>query len=46
MNLDRTKHWEAVYETKNPDQVSWTQKIPKTSLEFIQSFGLEKTASQ
>ena len=44
MNLDRTKHWEAVYETKNPDQVSWTQKIPKTSLEFIQSFGLEKTA--
>jgi len=44
MNLDRTKHWEAVYETKNPDQVSWTQKTPKTSLEFIQSFGLEKTA--
>ncbi|WP_347925788.1 class I SAM-dependent methyltransferase [Pontimicrobium sp. SW4] len=44
MKLDRTKHWETVYETKNPNQVSWTQEIPKTSLEFIHSFGLEKTA--
>ncbi|SDS41348.1 Methyltransferase domain-containing protein [Formosa sp. Hel1_31_208] len=41
---DRKKHWETVYETKNPDQVSWTQDIPKTSLEFIHSFGLDKTA--
>jgi len=44
MKLDKTKHWEAVYETKNPNQVSWTQEIPKTSLEFIHSFRLEKTA--
>ncbi len=44
MELDRKKHWETVYETKNPDQVSWTQEIPKTSLEFINSFGLNKTA--
>jgi SAM-dependent methyltransferase len=38
------RHWETVYETKNPDQVSWTQDVPKTSLEFIHSFGLTKTA--
>jgi len=44
MKLDRKKHWETVYETKNPDQVSWTQETPKTSLEFIHSFGLIKTA--
>jgi len=44
MKLDRKKHWETVYETKNPDQVSWTQEMPKTSLEFIHSFGLNKTA--
>lgn len=44
MNLNRKKHWETVYETKNPEQVSWTQEIPKTSLEFIHSFGLKKTA--
>ena len=44
MKLDRKKHWETVYETKNPDQVSWTQEIPKTSLEFIRSFKLNKKA--
>ncbi|OUR94265.1 SAM-dependent methyltransferase [Flavobacteriales bacterium 34_180_T64] len=44
MNSERKNHWETVYETKNPDQVSWTQDIPKTSLDFINSFGLKKTA--
>ncbi len=44
MTLDRKKHWETVYDTKNPDQVSWTQETPKTSLEFIRSFGLQKSA--
>ncbi|GAA3584935.1 class I SAM-dependent methyltransferase [Snuella lapsa] len=44
MNLNRKKHWETVYKTKNPEQVSWTQETPKTSLEFIHSFGLDKTA--
>ena len=44
MNLDRKKHWETVYETKSPDQVSWTQDVPVTSLAFIRSFGLDKTA--
>jgi len=44
-SMDRTrKHWETVYETKNPEQVSWTQTIPKTSLDFIHSFGLPKWA--
>ena len=32
MKLDRKKHWESVYETKNPDQVSWTQETPKIHL--------------
>ncbi|MBP2616900.1 class I SAM-dependent methyltransferase [Chryseobacterium jejuense] len=41
---DNKKHWENVYETKNPDQVSWTQKKPQTSLDFINSFGLGKEA--
>ncbi len=44
MGSDKKNHWETVYETKNPDQVSWTQEVPKTSLEFIHSFGLKKTA--
>jgi cyclopropane fatty-acyl-phospholipid synthase-like methyltransferase len=37
-------HWDTVYQTKNPDQVSWTQEFPKTSLDFIHGFGLPKTA--
>ncbi len=44
--MDKTaqNHWDTVYKTKNPDQVSWTQDVPKTSLDFIHSFGLTKTA--
>lgn len=37
-------HWEEVYKNKNPDQVSWTQQKPQTSLDFIDSFGLGKDA--
>jgi len=44
MTLSRKKHWEIVYKTKNPDQVSWTQETPRTSLDFINSFKLKKTA--
>ncbi|MBW8361324.1 MAG: class I SAM-dependent methyltransferase [Kaistella sp.] len=44
MNTERKAHWETVYETKNPQDVSWTQEIPHTSLEFIRSFGLKSSA--
>ncbi|MFN1216819.1 class I SAM-dependent methyltransferase [Chryseobacterium kwangjuense] len=42
-DLNKT-HWETVYETKNPDEVSWTQEKPETSLELIHSCGLGKEA--
>lgn len=42
--MDRKNHWETVYETKNPDEVSWTQKVPQISLDFIRSFGLDKAS--
>ena len=44
MENSKKKHWETVYETKNPDQVSWTQETPRTSLNFIHSFNLSKSA--
>jgi SAM-dependent methyltransferase len=44
MSFTNKNHWENVYETKNPDQVSWTQERPITSLDFIHSFALEKDA--
>lgn len=43
--MERKEHWEKVFETKTPDQVSWTQSIPQTSLDFIHSFGDDKSAS-
>jgi len=44
MNDSSRKHWENVYETKNPDEVSWTQEKPEVSLDLIRSFGLGKEA--
>jgi cyclopropane fatty-acyl-phospholipid synthase-like methyltransferase len=41
----RKEHWEKVYSTKQPHEVSWTQELPKTSLEFVHSYNLPKTAS-
>jgi len=41
---ENKKHWETVYETKSPQQVSWTQEVPKTSIELIRSFNLDKKA--
>ena len=38
------KHWETVYKTKQPNEVSWTEDIPQTSLDFIHSFEVPKTA--
>jgi hypothetical protein len=44
MDKTRQNHWEQVYRTKQPEQVSWTQNIPQTSLDFIASFILPTTA--
>lgn len=44
MDIQRKNHWETVYETKQPNEVSWTQEKPETSLQFIYSFNLPKTA--
>ena len=44
MDSTLKKHWETVYQNKTPEQVSWTQEIPKTSLEFIAQFNLDPSA--
>ena len=41
----RKEHWEKVYATKQPHEVGWTQEVPRTSLDFVHSFNLPKTAS-
>lgn len=42
---NRKEHWEQVYATKQPHEVSWTQELPQTSIDFLHSFNLPKTAS-
>lgn len=44
MTSTRKEHWENVYNTKTPKQVSWTQQKPDTSLTLIESCKLEKSA--
>jgi ubiquinone/menaquinone biosynthesis C-methylase UbiE len=43
--MERNKeHWERIYQTKQPEEVSWWQDDPKTSLDFIYQFKLPKSA--
>ncbi|MCD0477371.1 class I SAM-dependent methyltransferase [Chryseobacterium sp. LC2016-29] len=37
-------HWQNVYETKNPNEVSWTQKIPQISLDLIEKVSKRKSS--
>lgn len=43
--VSRKEHWEKVYSSKQPHEVSWTQELPKTSLNFLHSFNLPRKAS-
>ncbi|RKS03408.1 trans-aconitate 2-methyltransferase [Flavobacterium sp. 102] len=38
-------HWENVFATKKPNEVSWTQKFPKTAISYIENLKLSKTAN-
>lgn len=39
------EHWEKIYSTRSASEVSWTQEIPETSLNFIHSFNVSKDAA-
>lgn len=38
-------HWNKIYATKHPEEVSWTQTIPKLSLDFVHKANMGKKAS-
>ena len=44
MKNNLKQHWESIYKTKSPNEVSWTQEIPTASLEFIHKFNIPKSA--
>lgn len=43
--MDTKKHWEEIYSTKSPEEVSWTQDIPSTSLRLIHEANVAKDAA-
>jgi trans-aconitate methyltransferase len=45
MATDPKEHWQTVYGTKAPTDVSWYQPIPQRSLALIQSTGLPPDAA-
>ena len=40
----RKEHWEKIYATKKPNEVSWFQQTPTTSIELIKELNLPLTA--
>ena len=42
--MSNKEHWENIYTTKQPNEVSWTQEKPHTSLELIAKCNVAKNA--
>lgn len=45
MQIQEKAHWDHIYNTKAGDEVSWFQRYPKTSMEFVELFNLPLTAN-
>jgi SAM-dependent methyltransferase len=41
--MNTKTHWEHIYETKSPAQVSWYQEHARFSLQYIRNTGIQKT---
>lgn len=44
-SFGRKKHWEAIYQTNNINEVSWYQPTPETSLQFLRENQIAKNAA-
>jgi SAM-dependent methyltransferase len=42
---NKKSHWENVFATKQPNEVSWTQEYPKTAMDYLENLNLSKTAN-
>jgi trans-aconitate methyltransferase len=45
MQVQIKNHWEHIYNTKQPNQVSWTQEVPTISINFVKQLQVPKNAS-
>ena len=39
--IKKKDHWEKVFKTKTPQEVSWTEAYPKNSIDFINQLNLD-----
>lgn len=39
------QHWDHIYQTKSSNEVSWTQRVPTVSLDYIHQLQIPKKAS-
>jgi 2-polyprenyl-3-methyl-5-hydroxy-6-metoxy-1,4-benzoquinol methylase len=44
MSVSRKEHWEHVYESKGPTELSWYQPVPSASLALIRATGVSPEA--
>ena len=42
---NKKSHWENIFATKHSSEVSWTQKYPKTAMDYLENLKLPKTAN-
>ena len=42
LNMSYKSHWERIYKEKSPQEVSWTEEIPDTSIDFFKDFKIRK----
>ena len=45
MDIKTKSHWEKIYKQKMPNEVSWTEETPQTSIDFLVSFNLPKKSA-
>lgn len=43
MSDSRRAHWQSVYDSKDPKEVSWYQPVPERSLQLIREIGVPKS---
>ena len=44
-SIERTKHWENIFKTKDTTKVSWYENIPEVSLKLIEQLNLNHKAT-
>lgn len=45
MTTENKEHWENVFTTKGPNDVSWFQEYPKTAIDYLESLNLPKSSN-